>query len=162
MPPVVLAQIEAATEADTVALAVRMAALAKPGDILLLSGDLGAGKTAFARAFIQSTLATEDRTEDVPSPTFTLVQTYATARFEIWHADLYRLSDASELWELGLLEAGAAAVLLVEWPEVAEDAWPGHALWLRFETSGPDSRSIALCRVDGRDANHTYCAAFTP
>ena len=142
----VLAQTQLPNEAATIALAQRLALAAEPGDILLLSGDLGAGKTAFARAFIQARMP---RPEAVPSPTFTLVQTYLTPEAEIWHADLYRLGDASELWELGLLEAGPEAILLVEWPEVAEGLWPGAAHWLRFDRAGPEARDVTLTRVDG-------------
>ena len=143
----ILAQTRLPDEAATAALARRLAGAAGPGDILLLSGDLGAGKTAFARAFIQARMP---EPEPVPSPTFTLVQTYLTPEAEIWHADLYRLGDASEFWELGLLEAGPGAILLVEWPEMAEGLWPGAAHWLRFERAGPVARDVTLTRVDGR------------
>lgn len=142
-----LAWIETRSEDETVELAGRVAACAKPGDILLLSGDLGAGKTAFARAFVQARIG---RAEDVPSPTFTLVQTYDAPEAEIWHADLYRLGDTSEIWELGLLDAGPAAILLVEWPEIASDVWPDHAHWLQFEATGLDARNVTLSRVDDR------------
>ena len=86
----------------------------------------------------------------MPSPTFTLVQTYLTPKAEIWHADLYRLGDPSELWELGILEAGPGAILLVEWPEMARGLWPGATHWLRFEHAGPEARHLTLTRVDGR------------
>jgi tRNA threonylcarbamoyladenosine biosynthesis protein TsaE len=79
-----------------------LARVLNAGDVILLSGEVGAGKTHFARALIQSLLETP---EDVPSPTFTLVQTYETPKGEIWHADLYRLSSTQEIEELGLTEA---------------------------------------------------------
>ena len=101
-------------EAATAALASRVAALVVPGDIIALKGDLGAGKTSFARAFIR---ARGDAHEEVPSPTFTLVQIYQTDAVAIWHFDLYRLDAAEEAWELGIEEAFASGVSLIEWPE---------------------------------------------
>ena len=115
---------------------------------------------AFARAFIQARQRVEGAIEDVPSPTFTLIQTYQTQAAEIWHADLYRLSDPSEIAELGLLDAGPSAILLVEWPERAGDAWPGSAHRLRFETTGPDSRRLTLSRVDGTPQGSTLSQAL--
>ena len=94
-------------------LVVDIANSLKAGDLVTLSGDLGAGKTTFARAVIRH-LAGDHRLE-VPSPTFTLVQTYALPRFTVVHGDLYRVSDPGELIELGFEDAGDAAVLL-EWP----------------------------------------------
>ena len=98
-------------EAATAALAARIAALARKGDVIALRGDLGAGKTCFARAFIR---ALGDAEEEVPSPTFTLVQVY---RPGIWHFDLYRLRAPEEAWELGIEEAFADGIALIEWPE---------------------------------------------
>lgn len=106
-------------EAETAALGRRVARLLRPGDTVTLAGPLGAGKTVFARGLIRTFLAGEE----VPSPTFTLVQTYDTARFPIWHVDLYRLQSASEVRELGLDEALERGVLLIEWPDRM-----GHAL----------------------------------
>jgi tRNA threonylcarbamoyladenosine biosynthesis protein TsaE len=106
-------------EAETAALGRRVARLLRPGDTVTLTGPLGAGKTVFARGLIRTFLAGED----VPSPTFTLVQTYETARFPIWHVDLYRLKSAGEVRELGLDEALERGVLLIEWPDRM-----GHAL----------------------------------
>jgi N-acetyl-alpha-D-muramate 1-phosphate uridylyltransferase len=100
----------AATEALAAAVARHLA----PGDSLGLEGPLGAGKTAFARALITARLP---RPEEVPSPTYTLVQTYELGDAELWHADLYRLAGASEIDELGLDEAFATAITLVEWPD---------------------------------------------
>ena len=93
-----------ADEALTAGIARMLAAVARPGQTILLDGPVGAGKTHFARAFIRARQG--DLAEDVPSPTFTLVQTYDDPMgTEIWHADLYRLTDPSELDELGLDEA---------------------------------------------------------
>ncbi len=103
------------------------------GDVLLLEGQIGAGKTHFARALIQARLARDGaRVEDVPSPTFTLVQTYDSGEIEIWHADLYRLTHPTEVEELGLMDAFTEAVSLVEWPDRLGDLLPPGALTLSF------------------------------
>ena len=102
------------TEDDTAEFARRIGARLLPGDVILLDGPIGAGKTHFARALIKSLLL-ED--EDVPSPTFTLVQTYETRNGPLWHADLYRITSDMEIEELGLVEAFETAICLVEWPE---------------------------------------------
>ncbi|WP_407696706.1 tRNA (adenosine(37)-N6)-threonylcarbamoyltransferase complex ATPase subunit type 1 TsaE [Sedimentitalea xiamensis] len=116
------------------AIGARMAA----GDCILLTGDIGAGKTHFARHLIQSRLETP---EDVPSPTFTLVQTYDIPDGEIWHADLYRLTDPDEIEELGLTDAFDTAICLVEWPENLGPLAPENALDLRIETD-PDQETL--------------------
>src|SRR5438270_3140547 len=103
-------------------LAADVAALLAPGDLVTLSGDLGAGKTTFARALIRH-LAGDERLE-VPSPTFTLVQGYALPRFPVVHADLYRISDPRELVELGFEEAIEGAAALLEWPDRANGMLP--------------------------------------
>lgn len=96
-------------------LAELLALKLRPGDVVALSGDLGAGKTTFARALIRALLG--DPEAEVPSPTFSLVQTYGTPRLAVAHADLYRLSDPGETAELGLADAARTGVVLVEWPE---------------------------------------------
>ena len=101
--------------AATGRLAGRVAALARPGEAVLLSGPLGAGKSAFARAFVRAWLG--EPAAEVPSPTFTLVQPYDGPRGTVWHCDLYRLGDPDELAELGIEQGLAEAVLLVEWPD---------------------------------------------
>jgi len=100
------------------------------GDVLLLKGDIGAGKSFFARSLIQSL---QDTPEDVPSPTFTLVQTYQTRIGEVWHSDLYRLQSIYEVEELGLWEAFESAICLVEWPELIMHEAPETALLLDFQ-----------------------------
>jgi len=107
------------------------------GDVLLLQGPVGAGKTTFARAALKSILL-ED--EDIPSPTFTLVQTYETTRGPLWHCDLYRISSAAELEELGLTEAFEEAICLIEWPEVLGNHAPSTAMTL---TIAPNSDGTA-------------------
>ena len=111
--------------ADTARLAEALAVALRCGDIILLSGPLGAGKSAFARSVIRALTRSD---EPVPSPTFTLVQTYAAAKFDIWHLDLYRLTDPSEASELGLEDAMQAGVLLVEWPQRLDGYWPDDRL----------------------------------
>ncbi len=104
--------------ADTNALAARLASLAEPGDLIGLSGELGAGKTAFARAFITARAAAAGaEIDEVPSPTFTLVQTYELGPDTVWHFDLYRLDRAEDVYELGIEDALADGIVLIEWPE---------------------------------------------
>jgi tRNA threonylcarbamoyladenosine biosynthesis protein TsaE len=100
------------------------------GDTILLSGPVGAGKTHFARSFIKSLLIAD---EDVPSPTFTLVQTYDSPIGEVWHADLYRLSAEQEIEELGLSDAMIDAVCLIEWPDRLGSYTPTDALHIDIE-----------------------------
>jgi len=100
------------------------------GDTVLLEGGIGAGKTHLARALILSRLPVP---EDVPSPTFTLVQTYEAKGTEIWHADLYRLTDPSELEELGLTDAFEDAICLIEWPDRLGSLRPATALTLSLD-----------------------------
>ena len=135
--------LNSASADDTANLAVAIGKHLKPGDCLLLQGPIGSGKTHFSRHLIQSLL---DQHEDVPSPTFTLVQTYDTAVGEIWHADLYRLTSVDEVEELGLVEAFDTAICLVEWPEKLGPNAPETALHMTF-ASDPEiegARQITL------------------
>lgn len=129
-------------QAGMEALARTLASMAKPRDVILLYGDLGMGKTVFSRAFVQS-LTSPD--EDVPSPTFTLVQLYDTDKGTIWHFDLYRLKQPDEVYELGFEEALSDGISLIEWPERAERLYPRNRLEIRI-TAGDasDERRIAL------------------
>lgn len=120
----------------------------RAGDVLLLSGEIGAGKTHFARALIQSILTTA---EDVPSPTYTLVQSYDTTRGALWHADLYRLSDPDEAVELGLSDAFEEAICLIEWPERLQDLRPAGALHLAFAATDPDDTERRELRLTSDD-----------
>lgn len=114
-------------------------------DILLLSGEIGAGKSNFARALIDTRLSALGRPEDIPSPTFTLVQTYEAGPLAIWHCDLYRLSGPDEVEELGLTEAFSTALCLVEWPDRLGPDAPDSALTLSFEPGEhPDQRQLAV------------------
>ncbi|MEP4196255.1 MAG: tRNA (adenosine(37)-N6)-threonylcarbamoyltransferase complex ATPase subunit type 1 TsaE [Aliishimia sp.] len=122
--------------------AERLGACLRPGDTLLLEGDIGAGKTHFARSLIQSL---QDTPEDVPSPTFTLIQTYITRVGEIWHADLYRLNGPDEIFETGLYDAMEDAICLIEWPDRLASDRPEDALTIEFTTgSAADTRNITM------------------
>jgi len=121
----------------------------RPADVVLLSGPIGAGKSYFARALIQGLLADFDVIEDIPSPTFTLVQTYQAGELEIWHSDLYRLSNLSEIDELGLTDAFETALCLVEWPDRLGRATPQSALSMSFQINeNPDLRDIIISAAD--------------
>lgn len=113
-------------ETATAQLMADLALLVGPGDVITLTGDLGAGKTAAARAMIRY-LAGDDALE-VPSPTFTLVQGYELPPFPVMHADLYRVEDESELEEIGLAPLPDATLVLIEWPERAPSAMPGDRI----------------------------------
>lgn len=132
-------------EQATKSLAVNILKRLLPGDVLLLEGLVGAGKSALARAIIQAQMMEDGQIEDVPSPTFTLIQTYDTRRGTICHADLYRLSDAAELEELGLPELFDSAICMIEWPERLGTLCPERHLKIEISLEqDPDSRTITL------------------
>lgn len=137
--------------------AVQLAQALKPGDTVLFEGPVGAGKTHFARAAIQSIL---DVPEDVPSPTFTLVQTYESSAGSIWHADLYRIAGVGEVEELGLVDAFETAICLVEWPDRLGALRPQSALEITL-TDGPteESRILTAQWVDKRWSDKLKCWA---
>lgn len=129
-------------ESATEALAGILAAIARPGDVLALAGDLGTGKTVLARAFIR---ARGDGLEEVPSPTFTLVQTYDLADGMIYHFDLYRLTTADEAFELGIDEAFADGISLIEWPQRLGSRLPAERLDIEIRHGAqPDARHVTL------------------
>lgn len=130
----------------TAALGCWLADQLGPGDVLLLDGPVGAGKTHLARALIRQILQCD---EDVPSPSFTLVQVYQAHAFEIWHCDLYRLSHPDECLELGLPDAFSTALCLVEWPDRLGDLHPPQALHLRLSHDG-EGRKALLSGPEGR------------
>lgn len=115
----------------------RLGLCLQPGDTVLLSGPVGAGKSHIARAAIRARAGAEI---DVPSPTFTLVQTYDMPGADVWHADLYRLTDPSEVEELGLTEAMGTAVVLIEWPDRLGRALPQGAIRLDLRAEGEGRR----------------------
>ncbi|MEO8454775.1 MAG: tRNA (adenosine(37)-N6)-threonylcarbamoyltransferase complex ATPase subunit type 1 TsaE [Sphingomicrobium sp.] len=124
-------------EQATAQVGAALAAVARAGDVITLSGPLGVGKTALARGF----LAALDHRGEVPSPSFAIVQPYEDVDPPVWHVDLYRIEDPSELEELGL-DSAVDAVLLVEWPERAGDhAWP-DALRLSLEFAEDGARRL--------------------
>lgn len=142
-------RIDASDEAGTRDVARLVAGLVGPGDLVTLSGDLGAGKTAFARALIRKLTGEPDL--DVPSPTFTLMQVYESGDFPIVHADLYRIGNPSELGELGWDEATDSALVLVEWADRAGGALPEERLDVRLAIppEGGDRRLIELAGFGG-------------
>ncbi|HET9718066.1 MAG TPA: tRNA (adenosine(37)-N6)-threonylcarbamoyltransferase complex ATPase subunit type 1 TsaE [Pseudolabrys sp.] len=132
-------------EAATNRLVTDVAAVVEAGDVITLSGDLGAGKTTFARALIR--YFASDQTMEVPSPTFTLMQTYALPRLTIVHADLYRLTGPSEFAELGLDDTLDSAVTLLEWPDRAAELLPEDRLDIAFNLAperGPNARNVRV------------------
>ena len=133
-------------EEATIALAQHLAPLLGPDDLLTLSGDLGAGKTTFARALVRA--LTGDPDLEVPSPTFTLMQIYQTPRFPIVHSDLYRIHDPSELAELGWDEAADGALLIVEWAEKA-GTLPPNRLDISFVIAGERGRDERIATITG-------------
>ena len=125
------AQLTLRSESDTETLAQSLSKVLGAGDVIFLEGDLGAGKTFFARALIQTLMGIEGNVEDVPSPSFTLVQSYEFQNFDVWHVDLYRLQTA-DLYELGLDDARLTSLLLIEWPDrLGQDA-PSDAMTMTF------------------------------
>src|SRR6478609_2820830 len=114
--------IDVASEQELRPLVVDLAVALEPGDVVALSGDLGAGKTTFARALIRYLAG--DQTIEVPSPTFTLIQIYDLPQFPVVHADFYRLSGTAELAELGFDDLPEGAVVLIEWPDRAAGFLP--------------------------------------
>lgn len=131
------------TLAATEALAARAAVLARPGDAVLLEGPLGAGKTAFARAFLRA--AGGDPDLDVPSPSYTLVQSYDTPRFRAHHFDLWRLDGPAALTELGWEDA-LADLVLVEWPDRLGALRPAAALTVALAPGAADGQRRAILR----------------
>ncbi len=126
-------------ERATVALGMRLSALLHPGDVVLLEGDLGAGKSTLARAVIRELLGTD---EAIPSPTYTITAQYDTARGAVVHADLYRLSGPDELDEIGLVDGFSDAITLVEWPDRLEHLAPPDHLIVALAQDGAGRRAV--------------------
>jgi tRNA threonylcarbamoyladenosine biosynthesis protein TsaE len=125
-----------ASEADTQAIGTALARVLRPGDVVALHGDLGAGKSTLARHILRA----QGWAGDVPSPTFTLVQPYDELTVPVWHVDLYRLDDPGEADALGLFETDAA--LIIEWPQRLGRRLPAEALKLHLEGSGDAPRRL--------------------
>lgn len=124
-------------EEETRALGAALAQVVRPGDVITLSGDLGVGKSMLARGL----LAALGHEGDVPSPSFSIVQPYEALDPPVWHADLYRIEDESEMQELGF-EAASDCVLIVEWPERAGAGYWREALSLRLDFAADGARSL--------------------
>lgn len=143
-----MSEIDLPDQSATEAFAARLAGLARPGDVIALHGEMGMGKSVFARAFLR-TLA-QDPALEVPSPTFSLVQTYDTIKGTVAHFDLWRLNGPDALFELGWDEL-QEGIILVEWPERAEDELPDHALHLAFtQEDEEEARTVTLTGWSGR------------
>ena len=119
-------------ETATLALGANLARILRTGDVIALTGDLGAGKTTLARGLIQSVLGEID----VPSPTYTLVQTYDMPDYELWHCDMYRLERPEDGYELGLIDAFEDAACLIEWPDKLGALMPEDALRIDIQFEG--------------------------
>lgn len=126
-------------EASTVIFGRKLAQMAKQGDVFALFGTLGMGKSVLARAFIQSLTGAEE----VPSPTFTLVQSYDAPDFEIFHYDLYRIKSPEEIFEIGMEEAMYQGVSLIEWPEMMGGYLPRNCFRVEI-TPQKDGRKITI------------------
>lgn len=127
-------------------LGARLGRALEPGDTVALIGGLGAGKTTLARGLVQSVLPHET----VPSPTYTLVQTYDVPGFTLWHCDLYRLEHPDEAYELGLMDAMGEDVCLLEWPDRLGELLPASVLKIEIAFEG-EGRRVTLTGWDGRD-----------
>lgn len=144
-----MARHHLADDAATAAFGARLAGVLRPGDLVLLDGDLGAGKTALARAVIRTLVG--DPKLDVPSPSFALVQPYEAGGRPILHADLYRLSSEAEIDELGLFDR-ADAIVLVEWPARAPSLAARADVMVRLAVPrGGAGRELEIDFRDGRD-----------
>lgn len=136
-------------EAATVRLGRELAYMLRPGDVLALRGELGAGKTALTRSLVRCALGSED--EEVPSPTFTLVQVYEAPSVQYWHFDLYRLQYPDEALELGIEEAFFEGISLIEWPERLGTWLPDDALTVH----------LSICPSGKRRADFSGNATWT-
>lgn len=135
------------SENDVIKVGAQLSKKLRKGDCICLSGDIGAGKSVLCRSIIQSLQITP---EEVPSPTFTIVQTYPCKEFEIWHCDLYRLGSSDQLFELGLDDALETEVCLIEWPDRLGPYAPKSSLWIDIEI---DNGSRTL-RFQASDTNN--------
>jgi tRNA threonylcarbamoyladenosine biosynthesis protein TsaE len=151
-PVVVRLTLRLADAAATAALAARIAAIARAGDVIALAGDLGSGKTTFARAFVRARGRAD---EEVPSPTFTLVQTYegehdgGAGAAPVWHFDLYRLGAPEDAIELDIDEAFSEAISLIEWPDRLGHLLPARRLLLTMAFDALAADSVRLVTLEG-------------
>jgi len=139
-------EISVKTESQMLELGARLGRALQAGDVIALVGGLGAGKTTLVRGLVQSV----DPSETVPSPTYTLVQTYDVYGLTLWHCDLYRLEHSDEAYELGLMDAMGEDVCLIEWPDRLGDLLPRDSL--RVEISfDHEARKVVLTGWEGRN-----------
>lgn len=134
-------EYQTSDEKETAALAASLAQECKSPSLYCLYGDLGAGKSVFARSFIQALTSAE---EDVPSPTFTLVQTYDTAKGPLHHFDLYRLEHPEETDELGWDEALSQSIVIVEWPQRLGNLLPPSRIDIHIDVENENTRKITI------------------
>lgn len=135
-------EFHTSSEDETKALATKLAKALKPGDCVAFFATLGMGKSVFCRAIIQTLIP---ETTNVPSPTFTLVQTYTNDENEIWHFDLYRLEEPEEVFELGIDEALQNSITLIEWPQNMGEYLPADAIKIYISLGQtPDERMIRI------------------
>ncbi len=146
-PPLTQATRDLADETATAGLARALASCARAGDVIALTGNLGAGKTSFARAFVRAFHGREH--EEVPSPTFTLVQTYPGQRGELWHVDAYRLRAPDEILELGLDDAFPDGIILIEWPERLGAHLPRRRLDISLSHGPTETSRQAILKDQG-------------
>ncbi len=140
------------TQPDLIILAKPLAKALRKGDVIALWGDLGVGKTTFARILIQSLVG---ETIEVPSPTFTLVQIYDSPKSEVWHCDLYRLKDPEEAFELGLEDAFHDAICLIEWPERLGNLLPRRRIDVLLKIVNEITREMTLTLVGSHEPLQT-------
>ncbi|MEH6629640.1 MAG: tRNA (adenosine(37)-N6)-threonylcarbamoyltransferase complex ATPase subunit type 1 TsaE [Halopseudomonas aestusnigri] len=146
-----IGEVLIADEDATVRFANSFAPYLRAGDVLALEGDLGAGKTAFSRALINALPfgPGQDEKEEVPSPTFTLVQIYDRAELQVWHFDLYRLEDPEEAYELGIEDAFIDGVSLIEWPDKLGFLMPSNRLMVNLQYGESDTNRVLT--ISGND-----------
>jgi len=130
---------------ETRALGQRLADQLAPGDVVLLFGDMGAGKSEFARGVARGL----DIMGPVPSPSFTILNAYPEARIALYHFDWYRVTDVSELYESGLDEIIGEGITLIEWPERAPELWPQSCLHVTVRAISDTQREITLQPMGG-------------
>lgn len=153
-------RLESRSEEETMVWAGRLAQTAQPGLVIALHGDLGAGKSVFARGFIRG-LGVLD--EPIPSPTFTLMNPYPKGRIPVYHFDLYRLDGPEDLWAIGADEyLGGSGIALVEWPERGAGMFPDDLLTVRLHSLAESDRSLELsaCAGTGARVLHEFKGRF--
>ena len=143
---------------DTKSLAKSFAQISRKGDVFALFGTLGVGKSVFSRSFIQNLT----NAQEVPSPTFTLVQVYQANSFDIYHYDLYRLKSAEEIWELNIEEAIYENVCLIEWPEKMGMYLPRDCFKVNISIISPTSRRVEIEVISEEKQNRLFQAPRQP